>query len=369
MNPGRRRVLFLVPAFTGGVGGAERVISTLLRQIDHTRFECHLAVAQAGDAYLEDFPEDVVVHRMNVSRMRYALPGVIKVARQVRPQTILSTVVYLNVMLVLAKPFLPKGVRLLLREATTPSAFVAGDAQHPRLWKWFYRHLYRRADKIVCLSDSMLRDMVENFGIPQEKVVRIYNPVDIGKVRKLARAQANPFQGPGPHLVVAGRLRREKGVDVLLDAMPAVVRRFPDVRLAILGEGPQEAELKEQAVKLKLMENVDFLGFQANPWPYLGNADLFVLPSRFEGMPNALLEALALGTPVVATDCVGAIREIRESNEQMVLVQPEAPGALADGIVAALNKPKDSRGSPEQSARHLQKFDVQQAVGDYSRLF
>jgi glycosyltransferase involved in cell wall biosynthesis len=211
--------------------------------------------------------------------------------------------------------------------------------------------------------------MVEDFGIPLEKLVRIYNPVDVDRIRKLSAAVPNPFQGPGPHLVVAGRLRKEKGVDVLLAAMPAVFKRFVGARLTILGEGPQDAELRQQAAVLGLAERVDFLGFQPNPWPYLGNADVFALPSRFEGMPNALLEALALGTRAVASDCVGAMREIQDPNHSMVLVPPENPGAMADAIITVLHELESSRGSSDQAARRLQKFDMRQAVDAYSRLF
>jgi glycosyltransferase involved in cell wall biosynthesis len=363
----RKRILFLVPAFNAGIGGAERVISTLLRRLDKSRFEYHVALAQGDQAFLEDLPA-VTVHQLGVSRMRYSLPAIIHIIRRVRPQTVLATVSYLNVMLIAAKPFLPRGTRVLLREATTPTLFIRQDAQHPRVWSWMYRNLYPRADKIICLSDAMLEDMANHFSIPRAKLVRIYNPLDINMLNQLASAQPNPYQGPGPHLVAAGRLRTEKGVDLLLDAMPAVLRRFPGARLTILGEGPQEAELRMQAAQLEILSHVDFRGFLARPWVYLHYADLFVLPSRREGMPNALLEALALGTPAVATSSVGAIREIQKSNSQMVVVQPESPAALAQGIIAALQA-NFKRTSPQQSIECLQNFEARTVAQQYADLF
>ncbi len=364
----RKRILFFVPAFSGGIGGAERVISILLRHLDHSRFECHLALAQGSQAYLEGIPSMVTVHRLGVSRMRYALPAIIRMVCKLRPQTVLTTVSYLNVMLIASRPFLPRGIRLLLREATTPSLFVENDAQHPRLWRWLYRHLYPRADKIICLSNAMLEDMAVHFAIPREKLVRIYNPVDVGKLRQLAAGEPNPHQGKGPHLVVAGRLRKEKGVDILLDAMPAVLQQFPSARVAVLGEGPQEAELKAQAGRLGIAEHVDFWGFQEHPWSFLSNADLFILPSSMEGMPNALLEALALGTPAVVSSSVGAIQEIQQSNPQMVVVEPENSTALAQGIITAL-RDNPQRTSLEQSIERLRNFDVQSIAEQYADLF
>jgi glycosyltransferase involved in cell wall biosynthesis len=369
MPPASKRVLFLVPAFVGGVGGSERVIATILRHLDHARFECHLALVQAGNAYLDDIPQEVTVHRLRVSRMRYCLPGIVRLARKIKPQTILSTVPYLNAMSILARPFFPDDVRLLVREAATPSAFLAKDTKHPRLWAFLYRHLYPYAGKVICLSDSMQRDFVENFLLPPEKLIRIYNPVDVEMVQRLARSGASPYSTPGPNLVVAGRLRKEKGVDLLLDAMHTVIQKIPSAHLTILGEGQDEAQLKEQAHRLGLGHNVDFLGFVQNPWLYIANADLFILPSRAEGLPNSLLEALALGTPVVASDCVDTMRELQSIDPRIVLFPTEDPAVMSDAIVSALSTWKRNGSHPKLVSRSFVEFDPKHVAEQYSRLF
>jgi glycosyltransferase involved in cell wall biosynthesis len=356
----RKRILFLLPSLTGG--GAERVFTTLLRHLDRTRFEPHLALLQAQGAYMADIPQDVPIHDLKVSRVRYALPKIMRLIWKMRPQTILATMGHLNIALISAKPFFPPDTKLLVREAVIPSALFREERKNIRLWGWLYRNFYKRADKVVCLSDSMVSDLVENFSIPREKLVRIYNPVDTGKVRESAQTGSNPFNGTGPHLVAAGRICRQKGFDVLIDAMPAVLQRFPDAQVVILGEGPLEAELREQARSLGLQEKVIFLGFQANPWLYLKHADVFVLPSRYEGLPNVLLEALALGTPVVVSDCPGGIREIRDCVKQMAVVPPENPGALAEAIITVCS-------SPAHAIESLGRFDLQQVVAEYSNIF
>src|SRR5437660_4164951 len=152
-------------------------------------------------------PDDVIVHDLRVSRMRYALLPIVRLVWKVRPQTVLSTVVYLNVLLVLARPFLPR-IKLLLREATIPSAFIAQQARHPRVWRWFYRHLYKRADRIVCLSDFMLKDLAEQFGLPPKRLIRIYNPVDLNHVRRAAESFGNPYSVSAPPLLTVGRLHK-----------------------------------------------------------------------------------------------------------------------------------------------------------------
>lgn len=357
-----------MPSFAAGVGGAERVITILLRHLDHSRFECHLALVGEGRAFLEEVPREVTVHHLRISRMRYCAPAIVKLSRQVKPDTILSTVIFLNAMLMLTRPFLSGRPRILLREASLPSAFLSQVARNPRILKWMYRRLYPKAEQIICLTDAAINDMVEHLGISRDKLVRIYNPVDVEMVRRLAEDAESPYRGSGPHVIAMGRLQREKAYDVLLRAFSSVLKRLPQAQLTILGEGPLEAQLKKQAVELDIDHAVAFSGFQKNPWPYVKHADLFVLSSRFEGLPNALLEALALGVPVVATDCPGGVREIQKSAREIVLVPPEEDVALGAAIVAALSKPKSERPSSRQVAESLRDFDLQKVVREYSQL-
>ena len=355
----RKRILFLLPSLTGG--GAERVFTTLLRHLDRTRFEPHLALLQAQGAYMDDIPKDVPIHDLKVSRVRYALPKILRLIWKLRPQTILATMGHLNIALVSVSHFFPRNTRLLVREAAMPSE-VFKRRKGLKLWQRLYRKLYKHANKVVCPSDAVAKDLKENFGVLREKLVRIYNPVDVERVRQMASEGDCPYDAAGPHLITVGRLSWEKGLDLLIDAMPAVLERFPKAQLFILGEGPLEAELKEQVQNLGLKEKVAFLGFQANPWLYLKHANAFILPSRYEGLPNVLLEALALGTPVVVSDCPGGIQEIRESVGNMAVVPPENPAALAEAIITVC-------GSPAPAIESLGRFDLQQVVSEYSNIF
>ncbi|HEY1936888.1 MAG TPA: glycosyltransferase [Candidatus Angelobacter sp.] len=364
----RKKILFLVPAFAGGIGGAERVISTLLRYLDHTRFECHLGLVLADSAFLEDVPGDVTVHYLRVKRIRYCLPGIIRLVWKIKPHTILSTVSYLNVMSIMARSFSPKRTRLLVREATMPSAFIAQDTAYPRLWEFLYRRLYRRADKIICLSDSMQRDFAEHFSVPPEKLTRIYNPIDIELIQQAVKGGRNPYQTRGPHLVAIGRLRREKGFDLLIAAFAEVVRKIPDAHLIILGEGPDAAALKEQARTCGLHHKIDFPGFVANPWLYLASADLFVLSSRMEGLPNTLLEALVLGTPIVASDCVGAMRELQSIDQRIVLFPTENSSAMAHAIISSLSANKLAGAGSKLISSSIE-FEPSRVAEQYGRLF
>lgn len=134
--------------------------------------------------------------------------------------------------------------------------------------------------------------------------------------------------------------------------------------LTLLGDGPLEEELKQQVQELGIRENVIFAGLKQNPWPYFKHADLIVVPSRLDGLPYVAVEALAVGTPMVATDCPGGIRELTDESKWIVLAPPEDPKALAEAIVARLKEPKSNLEPSVQ----LSKFDLQEAVNEYDRL-
>lgn len=349
-----------MPSLAGG--GVERVILTLLRHLDREKFELHLAVLWASGEFVDDVPEDVKLHDLHSSRLRYALPGLVRLIWKLRPNTVLSTMAYINLLLIMARPLLPRGTRLLVREAGVVRCEIQDTVQYPRLWKWLYRHVYWRADRVVCQSDWMLKDFVEYFKLPREKLVRIYNPVDTERVQRWAEIGGNPYSGDGPHLVAAGWLRRVKGFDVLIKAMPAVRARLPHVRLTILGQGPLQLELAEQARRLGVAEVVRFAGHQRNPWRWFRHAGAFVLSSRHENLSNAVLEALALGTPVIAADCPGGMKEVQAVSKGMIVVPPEDPNALAEAIVKVCTQPRVSRDHGPA------KFDLQRALVEYSSL-
>ncbi len=341
------------------------MLATLLSHLDRSRFELHLALLKADKSADNDIPSDVAIHNLDSARVRYVLPALVRLINNVRPDVVLSTVGHMNLALLLSRPFLPGSTRILIRESTTLRTYLQQATKHPRAWTIFYRSLYKHADSVICLSDAMLQELEGYFSVPRSKLVRIYNPVDAEKIRATAELQRPPYNGTGPHLVTGGRFVREKGIDVLLDAMPRVLKAFSRATLTLLGEGPLLRELQEQGQRLGIGEALCFPGVQANPWRYFRDADLVVVPSRVDGLPSVPLEARALGTRVVATDCPGGIREIAEADNEIILVAPENPEALAVGIISALTQPRIDCDCQAL----LNKFSLTHAVDEYSALF
>jgi N-acetylgalactosamine-N,N'-diacetylbacillosaminyl-diphospho-undecaprenol 4-alpha-N-acetylgalactosaminyltransferase len=167
-----------------------------------------------------------------------------------------------------------------------------------------YRLLYRTADRVICQHAGTAAEMVERFGVAPERIAPLPNPVDVAS---LCRATPMRQPGPGRRFTVAGRLTRQKGIDRLL---PLFADSDPADHLTILGDGPDRADLGALAHRLGLSDQIRFAGFEPAPAPWLAGADAVLLPSRWEGLPNVALEALACGTPVIATPQSGGIAEV-----------------------------------------------------------
>lgn len=359
--------MVIAPSLHGG--GAERVMVHLLNHLDRARFTPHLALGRAVGPFLRDLRGDVPVIDLQAPRSRHAVWPIVRAVREVRPHVVLSTC--MNIASALARPFFPRGTRLLLREGNSISAFLDEVARDSPARSAAYRALYRglpsMADRVICQSDFMVDDMVDNLGVSRSRLTRIYNPVDLEKVRRLAAEAADPFAGEGPHLLTVGGLYWRKGHDVLLRAMPAVRAAHPGVTLTVLGEGEERQRLEALRDELGLRDVVHLAGFEANPYRVMARADLFVSPSRYEGFANVIVEALALGTPVVATDCPSSNREVIEEGINGFLAPVDDPAGLATTLDRALR----GRADLDRAAiarRCEDRFALQRILPQYEAL-
>jgi glycosyltransferase involved in cell wall biosynthesis len=381
----RTRVAFAIPSLTRGgagevQGGPEGVFTSLLQTIDTSRFDVHLIVDDRDESNLLSEVDDRVTvtaiaptHRRVRLRAaeRYPVLALARAVRTLQPDVVLATL-RMNVTCALARPLFPKHVSLICRVANNLTGALETQRQtsttvKQRAVERLHRVVLDRADLLIAQSTSMETDLTARFG-PRlgAKIRRIPNPVDVEGLLRRAAVAPDPPPPPGsPQLISVGRLHRQKGYDLLLPALADIVRRQPDARLRILGEGPDRAALEAQIDALGLADHVELPGFLGDPAPHLAAADLYICSSRYEGFSNALAEALAVGTPAVAPDGAAAGGDL-VTTANGVLVPIATTASLIDGIDRALATTFDraaiSRDCRERFSRDAVVLQYQDAI-------
>jgi glycosyltransferase involved in cell wall biosynthesis len=218
------------------------------------------------------------------------------------------------------------------------------------------RRAYRGAAKVVTVSGDLREKAIACYGLPGEHVLALRNWIDLARIDRLAAEYSPRFTAHRFHVVVAGRLAPQKGQRVLLEAARdvAIRRRRTSLLVHLVGSGPDEPALRKYVDKTGLGEYVCFEGFQLNPYPFMRAAQLFCLPSLFEGMPNALLEAMACRVPVLAADCPTGPREALDGGRLGRLVPPDDSAALAEAMEDAILNRESWLNHVEDARRHVE---------------
>lgn len=249
------------------------------------------------------------------------------------PDVLMSTLTGANLVATAAWLAAERPCRLVLREANT-----IDNTRNP-VMRALRRRLYPRADCIIAISRDVARDLVAHAGVASKRVRVIHNPINVDAV--LSQAQhAEPRNADRPLIVSAGRLTPQKDFATLIRAFAHVVKRR-DAELVILGEGPERTALTALARDLGVLDCVSLPGWIPEPYPLFAVADAFVLTSRWEGFGQVLIEALALGIPVIATACPGGPREILQDGRIGPLVPVGDADRVASAILATLKSPPD----------------------------
>lgn len=317
----RKKIFFVAHSIYGG--GSEKRLRSLLRALDRNRFEAHLCVFTLTGKEAEVVPHDIPLHPLATSLRPASLFLAWKLFRLLkahRPDKVFSVLWSVNVVALAAA--LAAGIPAVANEATTPSESVKRYS-FPGLRKRLITLLYRKAAAIIAVSDHAKADLVRNFGIPADSVVSIRSGVPLAEIEK-ASLEYKP--GPEGYIFSCGGLNWWKNYGLLIDA----VKGAAGARLVILGKGPLREDLAARARAAGV--DLELPGHNDNPYPYFKHASMFVLTSLYEGLPNSVLEAMACGTPVIAVDCPGGIREAVKDGETGLIVPMNDPEALGAAI-------------------------------------
>lgn len=356
-------ICFLVRAFSGG--GAQRDAILLANGIANTGVPTTIMVLDAKGplgALVAPAVKILDLGRGKKLKMALALPAILSALAKTGPAVMVASEASGNALAVIATRLLPKArrPRLVLREVASPLQARTNDPYVQnrlayRLAPW----LYPRADLVVALTGPVREDLVAHFGVTEQRAIALGTNAVLTQSREQVLASRARDIEPG--LVVSvGRLSEEKGFATLLDAMALVRKRRP-VRLVIVGEGPDRANLEARIKSLQLDSTVELAGFHSNPDTFLERAQLFVSSSRYEGLGNVIIEALACGVPVVSTDAPYGPREILQDGRWGDLVPVGDARALADAIEQRLGQSDDGQKGKQRAAD----FTVENAAATF----
>lgn len=337
MKTSKERLALFLPGLYGG--GAERVILNLAKGISARGYPVDLVLARAEGSYMSQIPDSVRLIDLKTPRVLGSVPALIKYLRNERPKALLSGL-FANVVALWARRLCGVPCRLVITEHNTLSSVVKSNNDfrlqlYPKLAEWFYPW----ADTVIAVSSDVADDLTRTAKVPQNLIKVVYNPIVTPDLQDKSEALLDhPWfrDGEPPVILSVGRLTNQKAFDVLIRAF-SLVRKNRPAHLLILGEGKDRPALESLIKQLGLEQDVSLMGFVQNPYPYMAHAALFVLPSRWEGLPTVLVEAMYLGTPIIATDCPGGSREILKDGQFGKLVPVDAPLILAEAIESSMN--------------------------------
>jgi glycosyltransferase involved in cell wall biosynthesis len=334
---GKIRVAIFTSNMDGG--GAERAMAKLAGGIADQGYDVDLVLSRAEGHYLAEVPDTVRIVNLDSGRVLTSIPGLIRYLRRERPAAMLTSMNYVNVVGIWARALARVDTRLVVNEQNALSLEAAhSPRRRHRLMPKLIGRFYPWADRIVSVARGTADDLARTTGLSRERIEVVHNPIVTPELKELAKTPLDhPWfrEGEPPVVLSVGRLSKQKDFGTLLRAF-ARVREDRPTRLVILGDGPERSMLESLISELGLDEVAALPGWVANPYPWMAHAGVYVLSSRWEGLPSVLIEALYCGVPIVATDCLSGPHEILEGGEHGLLVSVGDVKALARGIESAL---------------------------------
>ena len=356
-----KKITLILPDLIAG--GAQRIVLNLAKGFIENNYQVDLILLTNKGNFFDKIPDKVKLLRLGNSLdlpnfVSLPLSGyrLIRYLRTNSPDILISSLTGTNLFTLAFKMLSATKIPLLVIEHSVLENVKRGFV------KLMIKFCYPLANKIICVSQGIQSDL-QSLGIAKKYLITINNPIDIDYIRHQSTIDcAHPWlrDKSTPVVIAVGRLVEAKGFDLLLQAFTQVIAKTPS-RLIILGEGPLHESLVDLAKRLNISQYVDFVGYVDNPFNYIKLSDIFVLSSKWEGFVGVLLEAMALGTSVVATNCRASPSEILKNGQIGKLVPVNDPDLLADAIVTTLANPQSSS---ELMAR-ASEFEIDKITNKY----
>jgi glycosyltransferase involved in cell wall biosynthesis len=361
---GRPFAVFIPFSFGRGV---ERVNVTLALELAKRGIEIDVVVGSRNGPYFGELNGKARLVELGAGRTLASLPHLARYLRQEQPRAMLSAPDSGSLVALWARDLARVGTRIItVTHAVLSQSLGCKSALHRYVFPHLLHRMYVHADAVVAVSDAVADDLASVARLPRARIEVVPNPVvHDGLFAQAREPVVHPWlkDSDRPVVLSVGRLNEEKNYGDLIHAF-ACLRRQRGARLIILGDGAQKPGLSRLAGKLGIADDVDLPGFVANPYSYMAHADVLALSSLYEALPTALIEAMACGCPVVATDCPGGVRQIIGDDRYGRLVPVGDVEALAQAIAETLNARPDTKRLTERAMD----FHVDRTVERYEEV-
>jgi glycosyltransferase involved in cell wall biosynthesis len=361
------KIVFVITSLSGG--GAERVFAHILKNIDKSKFDIILAIGKKEGQFLDTVPSDIeIIELAGSKKASKSFFKLLSLLKDEKPDIVFSTLGMVSTS-ALCSLFLPSDIRFIARLGNTISADldrVKKESYLKYLAQSIYYNVVIRTAEIVTQSQYMKNDLIAIYPFAKNRHIhQIYNPVEFYEKKEIQDIGNEIIQ-----IITVGRFSWQKGYDYLLKAFHKVLQKNSNIKLTFIGTGILEDEMKSLAKELKISKNVEFAGHQNNPFEYIQNPDIFVSSSRFEGFSNVIIESLAHGIPVIATDCPSGNREVLTQGQNGWLSSMEGNiiDNLVDAICIAITDYK-SLNMKDEKNKIMDKLNIHTIVEQYEDLF
>lgn len=327
----KRKILFFMPNLDGG--GAERVTTNIIRQLDKNSFDVFLVLTVKTGEYIELIPSEVEIIDLDTGKISKSFFELRCILKKIKPDIIFSSLFLTNILLYLSSFGLLKKTKMILRSPNSPKLILENKGMSIYI-KYLLELAYKKADLVLAQTPEMKSEIVKYHNIESEKIQVFLNPIDKNFIDSQILNTVNMFDENNINVVAAGRLHKQKGFDTLIIAFKKVIEKNNKFRLFIIGQDKGEEEnLRKIVDSLELNNYIELLGFQKNPYKYYYYSDLFVLSSRWEGLPNAILENLYLKKPIVSTKCIPFMSKLIKDKKNGFLVEVDSSDEMASSIL------------------------------------
>jgi len=371
----KKKFAFYIPSLQGG--GTERFLVNLLNGLGEGNSDLSLILEGTHGEYFNSLPKNINIVSLNTHRIFKIFFKLIKYLRNEKPDIIFCALPHVNIVSILAVIFSGSKTKIIISERSTFSRLASHSARklsHKLIARFVFpllmRALYPKADAIVCVSNGVADDLIKIVGNLRNIKV-IYNPVARPDVIRLSKDSVEHewfLDKKVPVILAVGRFTKAKDYPTLLRAF-SIVQNETDARLVILGKGEEKEKILSLIKSLGIEKNTALLGFQENPYKYMSKATVFVLSSTLEGFPNVLVEAMACGAPVVATNCESGPCEIIINRESGILVPVGQEKELSEAINYILKNENFRKKISANGLARAEFFSFNKGIAEYKNLF